>query len=88
MRQHSERVTMLSRELDILMGERQSLLQVVGATAALIASLDSSHLPIGAVKSADLVATAINALPDETLGDALAAVHAEIEEEDDRVVSS
>ncbi|WP_313951465.1 hypothetical protein [Accumulibacter sp.] len=88
MRQHSERVSMLSRELDILMGERQSLLQVVGATAALIASLDSRLLPLGAVKSADLVATTINALPDETLRDALAAVHAEIEKEGDCVVSS
>ena len=63
------------------MGERQTLLQVVGATAALIASLDSSHLPLGAVKPADLVASTINALPDETLQDALAAVHAEIEDE-------
>lgn len=81
MRHRSEKLSMLGRELELLMGERQTLLQVVGATAALIASLDSSHLPLGAVKSADLVASTINALPDETLQDALAAVHAEIEEE-------
>lgn len=80
MRHRSEKLSMLGRELELLMGERQTLLQVVGATAALIASLDSSHLPLGAVKPADLVATTINALPDETLQDALAAVHAEIEE--------
>jgi hypothetical protein len=77
---------MLGHELELLMSERQRLLQVVGATAALIASLDSNLLPQGAVKSADLVASTINALPDETLRDALAAVHAEIEEEE-RVVS-
>jgi len=88
MRQRSEKVTMLGRELDILMGERQVLLQVVGATAVLIASLDSRHLPAAAMKSADLVATTINALPDETLRDALAAVRAEIEEADERVVVS
>jgi hypothetical protein len=81
MRHRSEKLSMLGRELELLMGERQTLLQVVGATAALIASLDSSHLPLGAVKPADLVASTINALPDETLQDALAAVHAEIEEE-------
>jgi len=81
MRHRSEKLSMLGRELELLMGERQTLLQVVGATAALIASLDSSHLPLGAVKPADLVATTINALPDETLQDALAAVHAEIEDE-------
>ncbi|MBK7677356.1 hypothetical protein [Accumulibacter sp.] len=81
MRHRSEKLSMLGRELELLMGERQTLLQVVGATAALIASLDSSQLPLGAVKPADLVASTINALPDETLQDALAAVHAEIEEE-------
>ena len=80
MRHRSEKLSMLGRELELLMGERQTLLQVVGATAALIASLDSSHLPLGAVKPADLVASTINALTDETLQDALAAVHAEIED--------
>lgn len=85
-RQRANKVSMLGHELDILMGERQALLKVVGATAALIASLDTRLLPSGAVESADLVATAINALPDETLRDALAAVRAQIAE-DDRVVS-
>ena len=80
MSHRSEKLSMLGRELELLMGERQTLLQVVGATAALIASLDSSHLPLGAVKPADLVASTINALADETLQDALAAVHAEIED--------
>lgn len=73
---------MLRRELEILMGERQTLLRVVGATAALIACLDSKRLPLGAVESADLVATSINALSEETLQDALSAVSAEIEEEE------
>jgi hypothetical protein len=74
---------MLRRELEMLMGERQTLLQVVGATAALIASLDSKRLPVGAVESADLVATTINALSEETLQDALNAVRAEIEDEEE-----
>lgn len=77
-----QEIVMLRRELEILMGERQNLLRVVGATAALIASLDSKRLPLGAVESADLVATSINALSEETLQDALHAVSAEIEEEE------
>ena len=77
-----QEITLLRRELEILMGERQHLLKVVGATAALIACLDSKRLPLGAVESADLVATSINALSEETLQDALNAVRAEIENEE------
>lgn len=77
-----EEIVMLRRELEMLMGERQSLLRVVGASAVLIASLDSKRLPVGAVEAADQVATSINMLPEETLQDALGSVHAEIEEED------
>ena len=77
-----QEIVMLRRELEMLMIERQTLLQVVGATAALIASLDSKRLPVGAVESADLVATTINALSEETLQDALNAVRAEIEDEE------
>lgn len=77
-----QEILMLRRELEILMGERQTLLRVVGAAAALIACLDSKRLPLGAVESADLVATSINALCEETLQDALSAVSAEIEEEE------
>lgn len=73
---------MLRRELEMLMGERQTLLRVVGSSAALIASLDSKRLPVGAVESADQVATSINALSEETLQDALNAVRAEIEDEE------
>ncbi|MFC5303370.1 hypothetical protein [Azospira restricta] len=81
MSHRDEEITMLRREVEMLMGERECLLRVVGSTAALIASLDSKRLPVGAVEAADLVATTINQLPDETLQDALRSVHAEIEEE-------
>ena len=77
-----QEIVMLRRELEMLMAERQNLLRVVGSTAALIACLDSQRLPLGAVESADLVATSINALPEETLQDALDAVRAEIEDEE------
>lgn len=76
-----QEIAMLRRELEMLMGERQILLRVAGASAALIASLDSQRLPVGAIESADLVATSINDLPEETLQDALDSVRAEIEAE-------
>ena len=75
-------IQMLRDELELLMGERQQLLEIVGSVAGLIASLDSNRLPVGAIESADMVATKLNLLSEETLQDALASVHAEIEEEE------
>ena len=70
-----QELTLLRDELEMLMGERQALLLVVGAAAALIANLDSRRLPLGAVEAADMLATMVNRLPEETLQDALSAVH-------------
>jgi hypothetical protein len=81
MPQKDQEIALLRNELEMLMGERQALLRVAGASAVMIASLDSKRLPVGAVESADLVATTINDLSEETLQDALAAVNAEIEED-------
>lgn len=79
---HEEEIRMLRDELEMLMGERQQLLEIVGAAAGLVASLDSNRLPVGAIESADMVATKLNLLSEETLQDALASVHAEIEAEE------
>jgi hypothetical protein len=76
-----QEIALLRQEIEMMMKERQSLLQVVGASASLIATLDSKRLPVGAVEAADLVATIINRLPEETLQDALNAVRAEIEDD-------
>lgn len=76
-----QEITLLRSEIEMLMGERQLLLQIAGSAAALIACLDSKHLPVGAVEAADMVATTINHLSEETLQDALNSVRAEIEEE-------
>ena len=81
MPQREQEIALLRSELEMLMSERQSILRVVGAATALIASLDSKRLPFGAVEEADMLATSINYLSEETLQDALAAVHAEIEED-------
>lgn len=81
MPQRDQEIALLRREIEMLMNERQSILRVVGASAALIACLDSKRLPVGAVEAADVVATSINCLSEETLQDALAAVNAAIEED-------
>ncbi len=81
MPQRDQEIALLRHELEMLMSERQAILRVVGAATALIASLDSKRLPVGAVEAADMVATSINRLSEETLQDALSAVHAEIEED-------
>lgn len=69
---------MLRSEIELLMKERSALLKVAGAAAGLIAELDSHDLPPVATEAAELLATSINTLNEETLQDALSAVHAEI----------
>ncbi|MCL2831491.1 MAG: hypothetical protein FWD77_12270 [Betaproteobacteria bacterium] len=76
-----QEISLLRREVELLIEERQALLRVVGSAAALIASLDTKCLPLPAVEVADFVATTLNSLPEETLQDALSAVHAQIEME-------
>lgn len=75
---NQEEISMLRAELEMLMKERQTLLKVTGIAAGLVAELDSQNLPSGTEEAAELLATSINALSEETLKDALNAVHAEI----------
>lgn len=79
MPQRDEEIRLLREEVEMLMAERQLLLQIVGVSAALVASLDCNRLPVGAIESADMVSTLLNGLPEETLQDALNSVHAEID---------
>ena len=73
-------INMLRTELELLMRERQALLKIAGVAAGLIAEMDTHELPISTIEAADLLATSINGLNEETLQDALNAVHAEIVE--------
>lgn len=70
---------MLREELELLMKERETLLIIAGVAAGLIAEIRTSDLPIRTVEAADLLATSINQLPEETLQDALNSVHASID---------
>ncbi len=70
---------MLRSELELLMKERETLLIIAGAAAGLIAELNTHDLPVRTVEAADLLATTINKLSEETLQDALNSVHASIQ---------
>jgi hypothetical protein len=75
---HISENNMLRKELELLMKERETLLMIAGAAAGLIAEINTSDLPIRTVEAADLLATTINQLPEESLQDALTSVHASI----------
>ena len=76
---NKQEVEMLSQEIEILMNERARLLKVVGAAAVLVANTDVKKLPGGAVDAAEMLSETLNALPEETLKDALESVQAEVE---------
>lgn len=73
---NAQEIALLRSEIELLMKERQFMLKVAGAAAGLIAELDSRDLPASAVEAAELLAEGVNALPEETLQDALEAVQA------------
>ena len=65
---------MLTKEVEILMAERARLLRVAGAAAQFVAVMDSSNLPEKVATEADILAESVNALPEETLRDALVSI--------------
>ena len=73
-------IELLSQEIEMLMNERARLLKVVGAAAVLVANADASKLQPNAVEAAEMLSETLNALSEETLKDALEAVHAEPDE--------
>jgi hypothetical protein len=65
---------MLGKELDLLMAERTRLLKVAGAAAQFVALMESRALPASVATEAELLAESVNALSEDTLRDALAAI--------------
>ena len=76
---NKQEVALLSKEIEMLINERARLLRVVGAAAVLVANTDAGTLPVTVVDAADQLSEALNALPEETLKDALDSVRAEVE---------
>lgn len=73
---NKQEIELLSKEIEILMTERVRLLKVVGSAAVLVANADAALLQPNAVVAAEMLSELLNALPEETLQDALESVHA------------
>ncbi|MCW5624687.1 MAG: hypothetical protein KIT73_08240 [Burkholderiales bacterium] len=67
-------VAMLRAEVEMLMTERQVLLTTVGAASVFVANLHAEDLPEDAYAAGDVLADALNKLPEETLREALELV--------------
>jgi hypothetical protein len=65
---------MLSKEIELLMAERSRLLRVAGAAAQFVAVMESRSLPEKVATEAELLAESVNALPEDTLKDALVSI--------------
>ena len=76
---NTQEAAMLREEFEMLMQERNRLLKVVGAAAVLVANTDPESLRDEAMDAAEMLSETLNALPEETLKDALEAVQAEVE---------
>jgi len=76
---NKQEIEMLREEIEILMLERSKLLKVVGAAAVLVANTDPGSLQSRAMDAAELLSEYLNALPEESLKDALESVRAESE---------
>jgi hypothetical protein len=71
-----QEISMLRSEIEMLMSERRTLLIVTGAAAVFVANMDSKSLPQETYESAEMLAEGLNALPEDTLRDALDVVKA------------
>ena len=65
---------MLGNEIELLMTERAKLLRVAGAAAQFVALMDSRQLPEKVATEAEILAESVNALPEDTLKDALVSI--------------
>ena len=79
MTMNKQEVSMLREEIELLMQERTRLLKVVGAAAVLVANTDPESVRAEAMDAAEMLSETLNALPEETLKDALESVRAEAE---------
>lgn len=74
---NEQEVALLRAKVEMLMAERAGLLRTTGAAAVFVARLDSHTLPESAYDAADILADALNDLPEETLRDAIELIRKE-----------
>lgn len=73
---NKQEVALLSTEIEMLMNERARLLRVVGSAAILIANSNPKSMQIEMMEAAEMLSETLNALPEESLKDALESVQA------------
>ena len=73
--QRERELAMLRAEIEMLINERNHLLRTTGAAAMFVAKLDTQVLPENTYEAAEILASAINHLPEETLHDAVERIH-------------
>jgi len=80
---NDQEVRLLREEIELLMAERQKLLQIAGAAAVLVANLDEDTLPEDqdTIDAAEMLAESLNNLSEESLQEALDSVRAEFDPE-------
>jgi hypothetical protein len=67
-------VEMLRSEIEMLMGDREKLLQVAGAAAKFVEKVNIARLPVSAIPLAEAMASSVNALSEDSLREALLAL--------------
>ncbi|MCU0869028.1 MAG: hypothetical protein MUF30_05395 [Burkholderiales bacterium] len=72
---------LLRSQIEILEAEREALMKTVGAAAVLVANIDAESLPPEAWNAADLLADAINAMPEALIGESLELVRPLVEKD-------
>jgi len=70
-RQRGDAHAWLGAEIELIIRERERLLQAAGAAAALFTALDPRRIPREARASVRRLAAVLGALPEETLTDAI-----------------
>jgi hypothetical protein len=65
---------MLTNEIELLMADRQRLLQLAGAAAKFVEKVNIEKLPMSVVPLAEAIASSVNDLSEETLREALLEV--------------
>jgi hypothetical protein len=74
---HERELAMLRAEVETLRLQRRGLLRATGAAAVFVARLDSHTLPESTFDAVDVLAGALDALPEETLRDAIELIRRE-----------
>jgi hypothetical protein len=67
-------VEMLRSEIEMMMADREALLRAAGAAAKFVEQVNIGKLPVSAIPFAEAMSSAVNALSEDTLRDALTSL--------------